>query len=107
LIAGVDSLLCAGDDVMEEAQSIFAAAAGTIPARARFIVRFVGTTTFSSITLGAVLGQCGAMLPCGPLIPFFVGAHIGYVDRSLVVNNHCVPRCSIVMYSVHTSLIWW
>lgn len=50
---------------MEEAQTLLAAAAGTVPARARFIARFIGTTTFSSVTVGAVLGQCGAMLPCG------------------------------------------
>ncbi|KAK1735388.1 hypothetical protein QTG54_014002 [Skeletonema marinoi] len=50
-----------------------------IPARARFVAKFVGSSLFSSLTLGLVAGQTGAALfSCGPLIPFMAGSCIGY-----------------------------
>ena len=51
----------------------------SVPARARFVAQFVGSTLFSSLTMGLVAGQAGAvLLPCGPLIPFMTGSWIGY-----------------------------
>lgn len=49
-----------------------------IPARARFIAQFIGSTLYSSLTIGLVAGQAGALLPCGPLLPFMTGSWIGY-----------------------------
>lgn len=50
-----------------------------IPARARFVAKCVGSSLFSSITLGLVAGQTGAVfLSCGPLLPFMAGSCIGY-----------------------------
>lgn len=50
----------------------------SIPARARFVAHFVGSTLFTSLTVGLVAGQTGAMLSCGPLLPFMTGSWIGY-----------------------------
>lgn len=50
----------------------------TIPSRARFVGRYLGYTTFSSVSIGLVCGQLGAVLQCGPLLPFIGGAWIGY-----------------------------
>mmetsp|Transcript_12248 Transcript_12248/g.17086 ORF Transcript_12248/g.17086 Transcript_12248/m.17086 type:complete len:190 (-) Transcript_12248:285-854(-) len=49
-----------------------------IPARARFVAQFLGSTVYTSITFGLVAGQAGAMLSCGPLIPFMAGSWFGY-----------------------------
>ena len=50
-----------------------------IPARAKFVAKFVCSSLFSSLTLGLVAGQTGAaFLSCGPLIPFMTGSCIGY-----------------------------
>ena len=49
-----------------------------LPARARFVAQFVGSTLFTSLTVGFVAGQTGAMLSCGPLIPFMTGSWLGY-----------------------------
>lgn len=50
----------------------------SMPARARFIAKFIGSTLISSLTVGLVAGQTGALLSCGPLIPFMTGSWIGY-----------------------------
>ena len=50
----------------------------TVPARARFIAQFIGSTLYTSITCGLVAGQAGALLPCGPIIPFMAGSWFGY-----------------------------
>ncbi|KAL1527431.1 hypothetical protein AB1Y20_016097 [Prymnesium parvum] len=55
-------------------QSIF----NTIPARARFVGRYLAYTTFSSLSTGFVFGQLGATLCTGPLVPFMSGAWLGY-----------------------------
>lgn len=58
--------------------SLISFAGFTVPARARFVAKFVGSTLYSSLTIGLVAGQAGALLPCGPLIPFMTGSWIGY-----------------------------
>ena len=58
--------------------SLISFAGFSIPARARFVAQFVGSTLFSSVTVGLVAGQTGALLSCGPLIPFIAGSWIGY-----------------------------
>ena len=50
----------------------------SVPARARFVAKCLGSTLFSSLTLGLVAGQSGALLSCGPLIPFLAGSWAGY-----------------------------
>ena len=55
-------------------QSILA----TIPSRAKFSGRYLGYTTFSSVSIGLVCGQIGAVLQFGPLLPFIGGAWVGY-----------------------------
>jgi hypothetical protein len=49
-----------------------------VPSRAKFVARYVACTTFSSVSIGLVCGQLGAMLSNGPLIPFLSGAWLGY-----------------------------
>lgn len=59
--------------------SLISFAGFTVPTRARFVAKFVGSSLFSSLTLGLVAGQTGAIiLSCGPLIPFMTGSWIGY-----------------------------
>eukprot|EP00956_Cyclotella_meneghiniana_P021143 scaffold38062_cov23-Cyclotella_meneghiniana.AAC.3 len=59
--------------------SLISFAGVSIPARAKFIAQFVGTSLFSSLTLGLVAGQTAStFLTCGPLIPFMTGSWIGY-----------------------------
>jgi len=58
--------------------SLISFAGFSIPARARFVAQFVGSTLFSSLTIGLVAGQAGALLPCGPLVPCMTGSWIGY-----------------------------
>mmetsp|Transcript_36473 Transcript_36473/g.78757 ORF Transcript_36473/g.78757 Transcript_36473/m.78757 type:complete len:184 (-) Transcript_36473:445-996(-) len=59
--------------------SLISFAGFSIPARARFITQCVGSTLFSSLTLGLVAGQTGAtFLSCGPLVPFMAGSWLGY-----------------------------
>mmetsp|Transcript_10955 Transcript_10955/g.16132 ORF Transcript_10955/g.16132 Transcript_10955/m.16132 type:complete len:178 (+) Transcript_10955:74-607(+) len=59
--------------------SLIAFTGFSMPARARFVAQFIGSTLFSSITCGLVAGQTGAMmLSCGPLIPFMTGSWFGY-----------------------------
>lgn len=59
--------------------SLISFAGFTIPARAKFVAQFVGSSLLSSITLGLVAGQTGAtFFTCGPLIPFMAGSWIGY-----------------------------
>mmetsp|Transcript_28032 Transcript_28032/g.62397 ORF Transcript_28032/g.62397 Transcript_28032/m.62397 type:complete len:192 (+) Transcript_28032:219-794(+) len=50
----------------------------SIPARARFVAQCIGTAIYSSLTVGLVAGQTGAVLPCGPLVPFVTGSFLGY-----------------------------
>eukprot|EP00929_Paragymnodinium_shiwhaense_P016039 TRINITY_DN124176_c0_g1_i1.p1 TRINITY_DN124176_c0_g1~~TRINITY_DN124176_c0_g1_i1.p1 ORF type:complete len:161 (-),score=20.62 TRINITY_DN124176_c0_g1_i1:198-680(-) len=60
---------------MEElAQSVYQ----VVPARAKFVGRFVGWTTFSSVSFGVFCGQIGAVLSVGPLMSFAGGAWLGY-----------------------------
>lgn len=58
--------------------SLISFAGFSIPARARFVAQFVGSTLFSTITIGLVAGQAGALLPCGPLLPYMTGSWLGY-----------------------------
>jgi hypothetical protein len=59
--------------------SLISFAGFTIPARAKFVAQFVGSSLLSSLTLGLVAGQAGAtFLSAGPLIPFMTGSWIGY-----------------------------
>lgn len=58
--------------------SLISFAGFTVPARARFVGHFLGQTLYSSITVGLVAGQTGAVLSCGPLIPFICGSWFGY-----------------------------
>lgn len=52
----------------------------TVPARARFVGEGLIMASFSSITMGLVCGQVGAvfMLTTGPIVPFLVGSWAGY-----------------------------
>ena len=50
----------------------------SIPHRARFIAQCIGTAIYSSLTVGLLAGQTGAVLPCGPLVPFITGSFVGY-----------------------------
>ena len=58
--------------------SLISFAGVSIPARARFVAKSLGSTLFSSLTLGLVAGQTGALLSCGPLLPFMAGSWLGY-----------------------------
>jgi len=51
----------------------------TVPARARFVAETLLSATLSSLTLGLVCGQVGALCSdVGPLVPFLVGSWTGY-----------------------------
>lgn len=58
--------------------SVFDLARKSVPARAIFVARFMGSTTLASVTLGLVCGQVGAACTSGPLVPFLVGSWVGY-----------------------------
>lgn len=58
--------------------SLFDLARKSVPARAVFVARFMGSTTLASVTLGLVCGQLGAACSSGPLVPFLVGSWVGY-----------------------------
>jgi hypothetical protein len=62
----------------EGLSSLIAFAGVNIPARARFVTRFVASTLYTSLTLGLVAGQAGALMSCGPLVPFMTGSWLGY-----------------------------
>lgn len=99
---------------MEYAGEFVAAVADTVPARARFIGRYIADTTYTSLSVGLVAGQIGVMLPCGPLVPFMVGSWVGYTagivkfwhaEKSKVMD--CVenyPR--LVRYVIATEMPW-
>ena len=53
---------------------LLGASLGIVPCRARFVGRFVAFSTFVSTTSGLFLGQAGALLGTGPLVPYLVGA---------------------------------
>ncbi|CAL1146345.1 unnamed protein product [Cladocopium goreaui] len=55
----------------------------SVPARAKFVGRFLGYTTFGSLTFGLVCGQLGVMFTVGPLVPFFCGSWLGYTLSSI------------------------
>ena len=72
---------------------------GGIDSRAQFVGRFVGATTFSATFTGLFCGQVGALLPCGPLLPFITGSVAGYLvgamgfgDASMRVRS-TMPTC--------------
>ena len=50
----------------------------SVPARARFVAKSIASSLYSSLTLGLVAGQTGALLSCGPLLPFLAGSWVGY-----------------------------
>ena len=50
----------------------------SVPARARFVAKSLASSLYSSLTLGLVAGQTGALLSCGPLLPFLAGSWLGY-----------------------------
>lgn len=58
--------------------SIVEAGFGAVPARALFIGKFLGYTTFSALTTGLALGQLGVLCSVGPLFPFLFGSWCGY-----------------------------
>lgn len=50
-----------------------------VPARARFVGEAMLSAAFSSITVGLVCGQVGALsMAAGPLVPFLVGSWAGF-----------------------------
>ncbi|CAK9091061.1 unnamed protein product [Durusdinium trenchii] len=55
----------------------------SVPARARFVGRFLGYTTFGALTFGLVCGQLGVLIGLGPLIPFAWGSWFGYTLSSI------------------------
>lgn len=50
----------------------------TVPARAKFLGRFLTYTTFSSVSVGMAFAQIGFAISVGPLVPFVGGAWVGY-----------------------------
>uniref|UniRef100_A0A7S2UDD7 Uncharacterized protein n=1 Tax=Attheya septentrionalis TaxID=420275 RepID=A0A7S2UDD7_9STRA len=58
--------------------SLIAFSGISVPPRARFVTQCVASSIFSSLTLGLVTGQAGALLSCGPLVPFITGSWLGY-----------------------------
>eukprot|EP00928_Gymnodinium_smaydae_P023449 TRINITY_DN19352_c0_g1_i1.p1 TRINITY_DN19352_c0_g1~~TRINITY_DN19352_c0_g1_i1.p1 ORF type:complete len:172 (+),score=14.21 TRINITY_DN19352_c0_g1_i1:44-517(+) len=64
--------------MVEGISELVAASGISVPARAQFVGRYVGFTTFGSISLGLVFGQFGAMCGLGPILPFVSGAWLGY-----------------------------
>lgn len=49
-----------------------------VPSRARFVGEAMLSAVFSSITVGLVCGQVGALSVAGPLVPFLVGSWAGF-----------------------------
>ncbi len=60
--------------------SLLSFAGIAIPARARFVAQFVGSTLFTSLTIGLAAGQTvGAIVPAlGPPACYVLGSWIGY-----------------------------
>ena len=60
--------------------SLLSFAGIAIPARARFVAQFVGSTLFTSVTFGLAAGQTvGAMVPAlGPPACYVLGSWVGY-----------------------------
>lgn len=49
-----------------------------VPSRARFVGEALLSASLSSITLGLVCGQAGAISVAGPLVPFLFGSWAGF-----------------------------
>ena len=68
--------------------SLISFAGFTIPARAKFVAQFVGSSLLSSLTLGLVAGQTGAtFFSFGPLMPFMTGSWIGYMGLYRILET--------------------
>lgn len=83
----------------------------TVPSRARFVGEALLAASFSSITMGLVAGQVGAvfMLTTGPMVPFMVGSWAGYTFglvgywRSSVkwCDQVCERYPKLLMHALH------
>jgi hypothetical protein len=67
-----------------EGLSALVGLSGVVPARARFVAKYLAVTTYSSLSAGLFVGQIGAMLSMGPLLPYMVGSWFGYTVGSLM-----------------------
>jgi hypothetical protein len=78
-----------------------------VPARARFVGEALLSASFSSITLGLVCGQAGAIMmgTTGPLIPFMVGSWFGYSFGLAAYWKASVKWCDNVALKYPTLLI--
>lgn len=70
-----------------------------VPARARFVAQCIGSSLYSSLTIGLVCGQVGALTSAGPLIPFMAGGWVGYTwgcfgfwRQSRIKTMNCARR---------------
>ena len=74
--------------MVEGLTELVAASGISVPARAKFIGRFMAYTTFGGVTFGLVCGQLSVMLAVGPLIPFMCGAWLGFTLMSVGFWRH-------------------
>ena len=71
---------------------LLGASLGIVPCRARFVGRFVAFSTFVSTTSGLFFGQIGALAGTGPLVPYLVGAWLGYSAAGIIFWKGEVKR---------------
>ena len=74
--------------MVEGLTELVAASGISVPARAKFVGRFMAYTTFGAVTFGLVCGQLSVMLSIGPLIPFMCGAWSGFTLTSIGFWRH-------------------
>ncbi|CAE7320680.1 unnamed protein product [Symbiodinium natans] len=74
--------------MVEGLTELVAASGISVPARAKFVGRFMAYTTFGAVTFGLVCGQLSVMLAVGPLIPFMWGAWTGFTLMSVGFWRH-------------------
>jgi hypothetical protein len=94
------------DSHMEGLSSLVRLSGANVPARARFVGEAVIQSSLTSITLGLVCGQAGAlfMTTTGPLVPFLVGSWTGYTV-GLMIYWHGAKRLAITYAQRYPTLL--
>ncbi|CAE7806279.1 unnamed protein product [Symbiodinium sp. CCMP2592] len=92
---------------MVEVSELVAASGISVPARAKFVGRFMAYTTFGAVTFGLVCGQMSVIFSIGPLIPFMWGAWAGFTLTSVgfwrherAIINDYIGRYPVLMEQV-------
>lgn len=95
------------DEHFDGLSSLVRMSGAHVPSRARFVGEALLSASLSSITLGLVCGQAGAMLmtTTGPLVPFMLGSWAGYTFGLAAYWKSAVTWCDNVAQRYPTLLI--